>query len=76
MRHPKIFLFFILIIFISFFSCRSKGARNKYREAKVRPSEKMMAEDKKVMKKAKRTYQKRMRHNRKHLFGRSRAPKD
>ncbi|MCW3071460.1 MAG: hypothetical protein JWO44_1350 [Bacteroidetes bacterium] len=57
-------------------SCKSRGAHNEYREAKVRVSEREMAKDKKVLRKGKKAYQKQMRRNRKHLFGRARAPKE
>lgn len=57
-------------------SCRSRGAHNEYRDAKVRVSEREMAKDKKIMRKGNRNYAKQMRRNRKHLFGRAVAPKD
>jgi hypothetical protein len=69
-------LFTSAFIFISLPSCKSAYAHNEYRDAKVRVSEREMAKDKKVMKKAKKTYAKQMRKNRKHLFGKARAPKD
>ena len=69
---------FIFSLFISCLltSCISKHtANNEYRDSKVRVSERQLAQDKKVMRKAKKSYQKQMRKNRKLLFGRARAPK-
>jgi hypothetical protein len=64
-----------VFLFAVFFSCRPSGPHNKYREAKVRVSEKQLAQDKKLLKKGNKAYRKQMRSNRRHLFGRARAPK-
>lgn len=71
-----ILIFFVFLFGLTLFhSCKSRGAHNKYRDAKVRVSEREMAKDKKIMRKAKKSYRKQMRKNRKHLFGRPTAPK-
>jgi hypothetical protein len=68
----------IIILFtgalILFHSCKTQTGHNKYREAKIRPSERQIAQDKKILKKGNKAYKKQMRSNRKHLFGRSVAP--
>jgi hypothetical protein len=61
---------------LPFQSCRPQGPHNQYREAKVRVSEREMRKNKKVIAKGGKEYKKQMRHNRKHLFGRSVAPKN
>lgn len=53
---------------------KDKGAFNKYREMKVRPSEQQAREAKKINKRGNKNYKKQMRRNRKYLFGRSVAP--
>ncbi len=55
-------------------SCKSKGAYNKYRSAKVRPSEKQTRADKKIIAQGNKNYKKQLRTNRKHLFGRKTDP--
>ena len=60
--------------FCTFESCRKKGASNPYRAMKVRPSEQQLRENKKNLKKGNRAYKKQLQSNRKHLFGRKRAP--
>jgi len=77
-RSSKVLFIFFASLFtvLTLQSCKSHLAHNEYRDAKVRVSEREMAKDKKVMRKAKKSYRKQMRKNRKHLFGRSVAPKD
>jgi hypothetical protein len=70
-----VFLFSVFALMI-IPSCKSKDAHNVYRDAKVRVSEREMAKDKKHIRKGNRAYKKQLRKNRKHLFGRARAPKD
>lgn len=68
------FLKICCILFIATaFSCKPKAGHNRYREAKVRPSEKQIREDKKQVKRGSKAYKKQMRSNRKHLFGRATA---
>lgn len=55
-------------------SCKTKSGHNKYREAKVRPSERQMREDKKTLKRSNKNYKKQLKTNRKRLFGRKTAP--
>ncbi len=55
-------------------SCKSKGAYNKYRSAKVRPSEKQMRDNKKIIAKSNKNYKKNLLSNRKRLFGNKRDP--
>jgi len=69
------FISALLIGLLLFTSCKSRGAHNVYRDAKVRVSEREIAKNKKVIKKGNKAYKKQMRKNRKHLFGRSVAPK-
>jgi len=70
-----IFLLLCAFAVSTFSSChRHEGASNKYREAKVRPSERQAREDKKINKRGNKNYKKQMRRNRKFLFGRSKAP--
>ena len=55
-------------------SCKSKGAYNEFRHAKVRPSEQQARRDKKVLAKSNKNYKKQMGKNRKKLFGSKRDP--
>lgn len=50
-------------------SCKPKGAYNQFRGAKVRPSEKQMRADKKLIARSNKNYKKQMKTNRKRLFG-------
>ena len=68
-------LFAFLFILGGMVSCKSKGAYNKYRSAKVRPSEKQMRADKKIIAKSNKNYKKNLLSNRKRLFGNKRDPK-
>lgn len=71
-------IFFLLLAFVFttsiIQSCKSKGAYNEFRHAKVRPSEKQMRADKKIMARSDKNYKKQLRSNRKHLFGRRTDP--
>jgi hypothetical protein len=69
------FLLLLSLVATLMISCKSRGAHNEYRDAKVRVSEREMAKDKKHIRKGNKAYKKQMRKNRKHLFGRARAPK-
>ncbi len=68
----NIFPFLLAFVFTigSMQSCKSKGAYNKYRHAKVRPSEKQIRADKKIMARSDKNYKKQLKTNRKKLFGR------
>ncbi|HEY0030637.1 MAG TPA: hypothetical protein VGC65_07760 [Bacteroidia bacterium] len=55
-------------------SCKTEAGHNKYKEAKVRPSQKQLKADKKHNKRAAKGYEKQMQKNRKHLFGSKRDP--
>ena len=75
----KIFkIVFLLLAFVfstsAFYSCKTKSGHNKYREAKVRPSERQTRADKKVIARSNKNYKKQMRSNRKRLFGRKTDP--
>ncbi|MCW3102066.1 MAG: hypothetical protein JWO09_506 [Bacteroidetes bacterium] len=70
------FIFLFSVSALLLHSCKSRGPHNEYREAKVRVSEREMAKDKKIIRKGNKAYKKQMRRNRKHLFGKARAPKD
>jgi hypothetical protein len=65
---------FIILCVIGLFSCRSTGASNPYRTARVRPSERQIKEDTKTIKRMKRNYKKQLRSNRKYILGKKRAP--
>jgi hypothetical protein len=54
-------------------SCRVKGPHNKYRDAKVRVSEREIAQNKKILKKGDRAYKKQERRNRRYLYGKGKA---
>lgn len=60
-----------IVLLLALFSCKPKAGHNRYREAKVRPSEKQLREDKKQIKRGSKAYRKQLRSNRKHLFGRA-----
>ncbi len=68
------FLFLCLLLSTSY-SCKTKSGHNKYREAKVRPSEKQMRTDKRAIAKGNKNYKKNLLTNRKRLFGSKRDPK-
>ncbi len=71
----KIFsLLFLCSLLGATYSCKTKVGHNKYREAKVRPSERQMRADKKAIAKGNRNYKKQMLSNRKRLFGSKRDP--
>jgi hypothetical protein len=69
----------ILLLFIitgTFQSCKTSHAgRNPYLESKQRVSEREMKKNKKIIRKQEKLYRKQQRSSRKHLFGRSVAPK-
>ena len=67
-------LLFLCLLLSTTYSCKSKGAYNKYRNAKVRPSEKQMRADKKAIAKGNKNYKKHLMTNRKRLFGSKRDP--
>jgi hypothetical protein len=69
-------LLFLCLALSTTYSCKSKGAYNKYRTAKVRPSEKQMRADKKAIARGNRNYKKQMLTNRKRVLGSKKAPKD
>jgi hypothetical protein len=66
--------FFLFLLITAASSCRTKPGHNKYREAKVRPSERQLKADKKHNKRMEKAYKKQMQTNRKKLFGRKKAP--
>lgn len=70
---------FLLLAFVfatsSIESCKSKGAYNEFRNAKVTPSQRQARTDKKVIAKSNKNYKKQMGKNRKKLFGNKRDPK-
>ena len=68
-------LLFLCLLLSTTYSCKTKSGHNKYREAKVRPSEKQMRADKKAIAKGNRNYKKNLLSNRKRLFGKKRDPK-
>lgn len=76
LRILKTFTLLLAFVFTTagMHSCKSKGAYNKYRNAKVRPSEKQMRADKKAIARGNRNYKKQMLTNRKRLFGSKRDP--
>jgi len=67
-------LIFLCLLLSTSYSCKSKGAYNKYRNAKVRPSEKQMRADKKAIARGNKNYKKNLLSNRKRLFGSKRDP--
>ena len=70
-------LFFFLLLGAITSSChRNSGASNPYLHMKRKPVETMKESDNRALRKAKRAYKREMLNNRKHLFGRKRAPKD
>lgn len=68
-------LIFLCLLLSTTYSCKTKSGHNKYREARVRPSEKQMRADKKAIAKGNRNYKKNLLSNRKRLFGNKRDPK-
>ena len=68
-------LLFLCLLLSTTYSCKTKSGHNKYREAKVRPSEKQMRADKKAIAKGNRNYKKNLLSNKKRLFGNKRDPK-
>ncbi|MDF2436572.1 MAG: hypothetical protein K0Q95_948 [Bacteroidota bacterium] len=76
-RPLQYILFSVIILALIFLSpaCKSRAGHNEYLEAKHRVSEIEMKKNKKILKKGSKAYKKQMRHNRKFLFGRSKAPK-
>ncbi len=71
-------LFFLVFAFVftasTTESCKSKGAYNEFRNAKVRPSERQTRADKKVIARGDKNYKKQLLKNRKKLFGSKRDP--
>ena len=67
-------LLFLCLLLSTTFSCKTKSGHNKYREAKVRPSEKQMRADKKAIARGNRNYKKNLLSNRKRVFGKKRDP--
>lgn len=68
-------LLLLCLVLSTTYSCRTKSGHNKYREAKVRPSEKQMRADKRAIAKGNKNYKKQLLTNRKRLFGSKRDPK-
>lgn len=67
---------FVLIVSVLPYSCRkSKGPYNPYLKMKTKPSEVMRKEDKRIIKKGNKTYERQLGKNRKKLFGRKKPPK-
>ena len=48
----------LCLLLSSTYSCKTKSGHNKYREAKVRPSEKQMRADKRAIAKGNKNYKK------------------
>lgn len=67
-------LLFLCLVLSPTFSCKTRSGHNKYREAKVRPSEKQMRADKKAIARGNKNYKKQLLTNRKRLFGSKRDP--
>lgn len=76
LRILKIFTLLLAFVFTigGMESCKTKSGHNKYREAKVRPSEKQMRADKKAIARGNKNYKKQLLTNRKRLFGSKRDP--
>jgi hypothetical protein len=55
-------------------SCKSRGPYNPYEHMKIKPNEKQMRADKKIIRKNNRTYKRQLGNSRKRLFGRRKAP--
>ncbi len=70
----------ILVIILAFVftttmdSCKSRGPYNPYLKMKTSPGELQLKGDKRVTKKGNRAYKRQLGRNRKHLFGRRKAP--
>lgn len=69
----KISVFLLALSFV-FNSCKPKAGTNAYLHMKVKPSQQEQRDNKRVIKRQERMYKKQMLSNRKHLFGRKRAP--
>ena len=68
------FITFAFLILSMMASCRSRGPYNPYLHKKEKPNKIQMDEDKKTIKKGNKAYKKQLGNNRKHLFGRRKAP--
>lgn len=65
----------VVFVFASILqACRSKGPYNPYLKMKTKPSEIQIKEDKKIIKKGNRKYERQMGNNRRRLFGMRKAP--
>jgi hypothetical protein len=69
-------IFSLCVLLTAAVSCRPKAGHNRYREAKVRPSEHQLRIDKKHNQKADKAYKKQMLKNRKRVLGAKHAPKE
>ncbi len=74
-KHISILIFFLLVGVIVSSCQRNKGASNPYLHMKKKPVEQMKAADKRTIKRGNKAYKKQLQSNRKHLFGKKRAPK-
>jgi hypothetical protein len=63
-----------VLLAITLNACKSQAGHNKYREAKVRPSERQLNSTKKQLKRGEKNYKKQMRSSRKKLYGRRTDP--
>jgi hypothetical protein len=73
-RLLKISVFLFLISFTAI-SCRPKAGTNAYQHMKMKPSQQEAKMNKRTVRRQEKMYKKQMLSNRKHLFGRKRAPK-
>jgi len=70
----------IIAVTIAFFtvsimsSCKSRGPYNPYLHKKDKPNKIQLESDKKVIKSGNKAYKRQLGNNRKHLFGRRKAP--
>lgn len=75
LKKTSIIIFVFLVLILSPSCRKSKGPYNPYLKMKTKPSDAMRQENKRILKKNNKSYDKQLGKNRKKLFGRKKPPK-